>query len=106
MTRPIDFVTELPNWEIVSFCWCNLVSKMVIKCAAIRTRKKAVQMFEEFYFSREPRLQSRLQARQDELDKQEFLRVLSAVSSELRPDTYVFCLTTSTKNVISRVLGL
>jgi hypothetical protein len=29
-------------------------------------------MLKKFYFSQEPRLQSRLQARPDELDKQEF----------------------------------
>ena len=41
----------------------------MIKSAAVRTRRKAVRMLKEFYFSREPRLQSRLQARLDELDK-------------------------------------
>jgi hypothetical protein len=63
---------------------------MVIKSAAIRTRRKAVRTLKEFYFSREPHLQSRQQARPDELDKQEFPRALSAVSFELRPDSYVF----------------
>ena len=86
MTRPIDFVTELPNGEFVSFCWRNSVSKMIIKCATVRTRRKVVRMLEEFYFFRE----SRLQACSNELDKQEFPRASSAVSSELRPGTYVF----------------
>jgi hypothetical protein len=86
MTRPIDFVTELPKGEFVSSCWRNLVSKMVIKSAAAWTRRKAVQTLEELYFSREPRLQSRLKVRPNELDKQEFPRASSAVSSEIRPD--------------------
>ena len=43
-------------------------------------------MLEEFYFSREPRLQ----ARPDKLDKQEFPRVSSAMSSELCLNAYVF----------------
>jgi hypothetical protein len=76
MTRPIDFVTELPKGEFVNSCWCNSVSKMVIKSATIRTRRKAVRTLEEFYFSKEPRLQSCLQACPDELDKQEFSRAL------------------------------
>ena len=59
---------------------------MVIKSAAVRTRRKAIRMLEEFYFSRE----SRLQSRPDELDKQEFSRASSVVSSELRQDAYVF----------------
>jgi hypothetical protein len=63
---------------------------MEIKSAAVRMRRKAVRMPEEFYFSREPRLQSHLQAHPDELDKQEFPRTSSAVSSELDLDTYVF----------------
>jgi hypothetical protein len=62
----------------------------VIKSAAIRTRRKAVRTLEEFYFSNESRLQSCLQARPNELDKQEFPRVLSIVSSKLHPDTYIF----------------
>jgi hypothetical protein len=70
----------------VSSCWRNSVSKMVIKSAAAWTRRKAVRTREELYFSREPCLQSRLQARPDELDKQEFSRASSAVSSEIRPD--------------------
>jgi hypothetical protein len=86
MTRPIDFVTELPNGEFVSSCWHNSVSKMVIKSAAAWTRRKAIQTLEEFYFSKEPRLQSRLQAHPDELNKQEFPRASSAVSPKLRPD--------------------
>jgi hypothetical protein len=63
---------------------------MVIKSAAIQTRRKAVWTLEEIYFSREPYLQSYLQARPDELDKQEFLRASFAMSSELRPYAYVF----------------
>jgi hypothetical protein len=59
---------------------------MVIKSAATWTRRKAVWTLEELYFSREPPLQSLLQARPDELDKQEFPRASSAVSSEIRPD--------------------
>jgi hypothetical protein len=59
---------------------------MVIKSAAAWMRKKVVRTLEELYFFRKPRLQSRLQARSDELDKQEFLRVSSAVSSEIRLD--------------------
>jgi hypothetical protein len=90
MTRPIDFVTELPKGEFVNSCWCNSVSKMVIKSATIWTRRKAVRTLEEFYFSKEPRLQSCLQACPDKLDKQEFSRASSAVSSELHPDAYVF----------------
>jgi hypothetical protein len=66
----------------VSSCWRNSVSKMVIKSAAAWTRRKAVRTLEELYFSRESHLQSRLQARLDELDKQEFPRA----SSEIRPD--------------------
>ena len=62
----------------------------MIKSIVVRTRRKAVQMLEEFYFSREPRLQSHLQACLDELDKQELPRALSAVSYELRLDAYVF----------------
>jgi hypothetical protein len=85
MTRPIDFVTELPKGEFVSSCWRNSVSKMVIKSATVRTRRKAVRTL-----SRESHLQSRLQARLDELYKQEFPRALSAVSSELRSVAYVF----------------
>ena len=90
MTHPINFFTKLPNEEFVSFCWRSLVSKMVIKCAAVQTRRKAVQTLKEFYFSREPRLQSCLQACPDELNKQEFLKASSTVSSELHPDPYVF----------------
>ena len=63
---------------------------MVIKCATVRMRRKAIRTREEFYFFREPRLLSHLQARLDELDKQEFLRASSAVSSELRLDAYIF----------------
>jgi hypothetical protein len=59
---------------------------MVIKGAAVRMRRKVVRTLEEFYFFKEPRLQARL----DELDKQEFPRALSAVSSELRSVAYVF----------------
>jgi hypothetical protein len=59
---------------------------MVIKSAAARTRKKAIRMLEELYLSRELCLQSRLQARLDELDKQEFPRALSSVSPKLRPN--------------------
>jgi hypothetical protein len=106
MTHPIDFVTELPKGEFVSSCWRNSVSKKVIKSTAAQTRRKAIPTLEEFYFSTKPRLQSRLQARLDELDKQEFTRASSAVLSELRLDTYFFCLTTFTKKVISRVTGL
>ena len=53
-------------------------------------RRKAVQMLEEFYFFREPRLQSHLQACPDELDKQELPKASSAVSSKLRSDAYIF----------------
>ena len=63
---------------------------MVIKCVAVWTRRKAVWMLEEFYFSREPHLQSRLQVRPNELDKQEFPRASSAVLFELRPNAYIF----------------
>jgi hypothetical protein len=59
---------------------------MVIKSATVRTRRKAIRTLEELYFSREPHLQSHLQTRPDELDKQEFPRASSAVSSEIRPD--------------------
>jgi hypothetical protein len=59
---------------------------MVIKSATARTRRKAIRTLEELYFFREPRLQSRLQARLDELDKQEFLRASSVVSPKLRLD--------------------
>ena len=90
MTRPIDFVTELPKGEFVSSCWRNSVSKMVIKSAAIQTRRKAVQTLEEFYFFKEPRLQSCLQACLNELNKQEFPRASSTVLSKLYPDAYVF----------------
>jgi hypothetical protein len=69
-------------FEVVSSCWRNSVSKMVIKSAAARTRRKAVRTLEELYFSRVPRLQ----AHPDELDKQEFLRASSVVSPKLRPD--------------------
>jgi hypothetical protein len=86
MTRPIDFVTELPEEEFVSSCWSNSISKMVIKSAAVRMRRKAIRSLEEFYFSRKPCLQ----ARSDKLDKQEFPRSSSAVSSELHLDAYVF----------------
>jgi hypothetical protein len=61
---------------------------MVIKSAAARTRRKAVRTLEKFYFFRESRLQSRLQARPDELDKQEFPRASSAVLPKLRPDDF------------------
>jgi hypothetical protein len=63
---------------------------MVIKSAAVRTRRKVIRTLEEFYFSREPHLQSRLQARLDELNKQEFPRASSVVSFELHLDAYVF----------------
>ena len=63
---------------------------MMIKSAAVRTRRKVVQTLEEFYFSREPHLQSRLQARPDKLDKQEFPRASFTVSFELCPDANVF----------------
>ena len=63
---------------------------MMIKRIAVQTRRKAVQMLEEFYFSKEPRLQFCLQARLDKLDKQEFSRASFAVLSELRPDAYIF----------------
>ena len=69
------------NLIIVSSCWRNLVSKMVIKCASVRTRRKTIQTLEEFYFFREPHLQSRLQARPDELEKQEFSRASFAMLS-------------------------
>jgi hypothetical protein len=82
MTRPIDFVTELPKGEFVSSCWRNSVSKIVIKSAAAWTRRKAVRTLEELYFSKEPRLQ----ARPDKLDKPEFPRASSTVSSEIRSD--------------------
>jgi hypothetical protein len=55
---------------------------MVIKSAAARTRRKAVWMLKELYFFRAPRLQ----ARSDELDKQEFPRASSIVSPKLCPD--------------------
>jgi hypothetical protein len=71
---------------IVSSCWRNSVSKMVIKSATAWTRRKAVRMLKELYFSRVPRLQSRLQAHPDEFNKQEFPRASSAVSSEIRLD--------------------
>jgi hypothetical protein len=58
----------------------------VIKSAAAWMRRKVVWTIEELYFSREPRLQSRLHARPDELDKQEFPRASSVVSSEIRSD--------------------
>jgi hypothetical protein len=76
----------------VSYCRHNSVSKMVIKSAAAWTRRNAVRMLEELYFSREPRLQSCLQACPDKLDKQEFPRASSTV---------LF-----TKKAISRVVGL
>jgi hypothetical protein len=63
----------------VSSCWHNSVSKMVIKSVAVRMRRKAVRMLEEFYFSKEPHMQFCLQARPDELDKQEFPRASSVV---------------------------
>jgi hypothetical protein len=63
---------------------------MVIKSAVVQTRRKAVRTLEEFYFSKEPRLQSRLQACPDKLDKQEFPRASSAVSSELSSNAYIF----------------
>ena len=47
-------------------------------------------MLKELCFSRKPRLQPRLQARPNELEKQEFPKASSAVSSELRPDAYIF----------------
>jgi hypothetical protein len=86
MTCTIDFVTELPKGEFVSSCWRNSISKMVIKSAVARTRRKAVRTLKELYFSREPRLQSCLQARLDKLNKQEFPRASSTVSPKLRPD--------------------
>ena len=85
----LKLLGQLWGSDVVSSCWCNSLSKMVIKCAAIRTRK-AFRTLEKFYFSRVPCLQSRLQACPDELEKQEFPRASSAVSSELRPDAYVF----------------
>jgi hypothetical protein len=75
---------------IVSSCWHNSVSKMVIKSAIVRTRRKAVWTLEEFYFSQETHLQSRLQVCPDKLDKQEFPRALFAISSKLRLNAYVF----------------
>jgi hypothetical protein len=99
MTCPIEFVTELPKGEFVSSCWQNSVSKMIIKSATAWTRRKAVWTLEESYFSREPRLQSRLQARPDELDKQEFPRASFAMLPKLRPDDIY-------KKAISRVLDL
>jgi hypothetical protein len=86
MTHPIDFVTKLPKGELVSSCWRNSVSKMVIKSVAIQTRRKVVKMLKEFYFSKEPHLQ----ARPNKLDMQEFPRASFAVSSELCPNAYVF----------------
>jgi hypothetical protein len=82
MTRPIDFVTELPKGKFVSSCWRNSVSKMMIKSAAAWTRRKAVRTLEKLYFFREPHLQ----ACPDELDKQEFPRASSAVLFEIRQD--------------------
>ena len=91
---------------IVSSCWRNSVSKMMIKSAVVRTRRKAVRTLKEFYFleslvynlvckpvqissinnnSREPHLQCRLNS----------VRTL-----------IFFCMMTFTKNVISRVLDL
>ena len=87
MTHPIDFVTKLLKRVFVSSYWGNSVRKIVIKSTVVQTRRKAVWTLKEFYFSREPRLQSRLQACQNKLDKQEFPRDSSVVSSELRPDT-------------------
>ena len=81
---------RIPYSQNVCFCWCNSVSKVMIKSAAIWMRRKAIRMLEKFYFFIKPRLQSRLQARPDELDKQEFPRALSAVLSELRSYAYVF----------------
>jgi hypothetical protein len=75
-----EFFTNLNFIANVSSCWHNLVSKMVIKSVVVRMQRKAIRTLEEFYFSREPRLQSHLQARLDELDKQEFLRASSVVS--------------------------
>ena len=63
---------------------------MVIKCAAVRTKRKAVRTLKEFYFFKEPCLQSHLQARPDKIEKQESPRASSAVPSESRPDAYVF----------------
>ena len=75
---------------------------MLIKSATVWTRRKVVQTLEEFYFSRESRLQSSLQACLNELDKEKFSRA----SSEPRPNAYLFCLTILTKNVISGVPSL
>jgi hypothetical protein len=75
-------VGESDGYGTISSCWRNSVRKIVIKSAAAWTRRKAVRTLEELYFSREPHLQ----ARSDELDKQEFPRALSVVSSEIRPD--------------------
>ena len=50
MTRPIDFVTKLPKEEFVSSYWCNSISKMVIKSAAVQTRRKVVRTLKEFIF--------------------------------------------------------
>jgi hypothetical protein len=85
-----EFFTNLNFIANVSSCWHNLVSKMVIKSVVVRMQRKAIRTLEEVYFSREPRLQSHLQARLDELDKQEFLRASSVVSYELYTDAYVF----------------
>jgi hypothetical protein len=59
---------------------------MVIKSVVVRMRRKVVRTFEELYFCKEPCLQ----ARPNELNKQEFPKASSAVSSELRLDAYVF----------------
>jgi hypothetical protein len=56
---------------------------MVIKSATVQMRRKTIRTLEEFYFSKEPRLQSHLQACPNELDKQEFLRASSAVNSNV-----------------------
>jgi hypothetical protein len=80
-----SFIDEY-KMEFVSSCWHNSVSKIVIKSAAAWTRRKAIRTLEELYFSREPRLQSRLQARPDELDKQEFPKASSTVSYEICSD--------------------
>jgi hypothetical protein len=76
---------------------------LVIKSAAVRTRRKVVRTLKEFYFSKEPHLQSHLQARPNELDKQEFPIASSAMLPELR---LFFGLMTFTKKVISRVIDL
>ena len=71
---------------------------MVIKCAAVQTRRKAIPMLKELCFSREPRLQPRLQARPDEETRIPESLVCNFV--------WNFVQTMFTKKAISRVLGL